>query len=267
MRSIIAIALATFKGGIRDRLLQGLVFAGFLLIASAGVFSSFSMRQPLEVAINYCLSATHILAIIMTLFLGLNLLSQEIESKENHFILTQPIPRSYYILGKFGGLFLIIFAMVIILGFFSALGVSSVCLGMKNYNIAWLNFCASLLGILFSCSILGAVIVLFTSVATSGIFPFLISFAVYTAGENTETVKNYITSGMAGEHISHLSRLLIDIIYYVLPNFSLFDFKVYAIYNLPLSGKLLSVSAGYGIAYTCLCLFFAIILFEKRDLP
>ncbi len=266
MRSIIVIAVATFKGGIRDRLLQGLIFAGFLLIASTGVFSSFSMRQPLEVAINYCLSATHILSIIMTLFLGLNLLSQEIESKENHFILTQPIPRSSYVLGKFTGLFLIIFAIIIILGIFSALGVSLECFAMHDFNVSWVNFCSALMGILFSCSILGSVIVLFTSVATSGVFPFLMSFAVYAAGENTAAVKRYITSGMAGEHISHISRLFIDIIYYVLPNFALFDFKAYAIYPLHLPGKLLSASAGYGIAYILLCLFFAVILFEKRDI-
>ncbi len=266
MRSIIVIAFATFKGGIRDRLVQGLIFAGFLLIASAGVFSSFSMRQPLEVAINYCLSATHILSIIMTLFLGLNLLSQEIESKENHFILTQPIPRSSYILGKFTGLFLIVFAMIIILGVFSALGVTLECFCMHDFNVSWGNFCFALIGILFSCSILGAVIVLFTSVATSGVFPFLMSFAVYAAGENTAAVKRYITSGIAGEHMSHISRLILDIIYYVLPNFALFDFKIYAIYHLPCPSELLSASSLYGISYIFLCLFFAVIFFEKRDI-
>ena len=267
MQSIIAFALTTLKGGVRDRLLQGLILVGFLLIVSTAVFSSFSMRQPVEVAINYGLSVIHILSIIMTLFFGLNLISRELDSKENHFILSQPIPRSSYIMGKYSGFLLNIFLIVAILGFFSTAGLLLMISGANNgISFPLVKFVSALCGIFFSCAILGAVIVLFTSVATSSIFPFLMSCAVYAVGENTQTVKRYLASGMVGKDFPPVFRVLSDIIYYIFPNFALFDFKAYAIYGLPLSGRLLLVSAAYGAAYAAVCLFFAVMLFERRDI-
>ena len=267
MRSILAFAVTTLKGGVRDRLLQGLVLVGFLLIVSTAVFSSFSMRQPLEVAINYSLSVIHILSIIMTLFFGLNLIARELDSKENHFILSQPIPRSSYVMGKYGGFLLNIFAIVTILGLFSIMGLLLMIPGAKgSVSFPLMKFVSALLGIFFSCSILGAIIVLFTSVATSSIFPFLMSCAVYAIGENTQTVRRYIASGMVGKEFPPVFRLLTDIIYCIFPNFALFDFKAYAIYGLPFSGRLLLVSVAYGVTYAAVCIFFAVILFDKRDI-
>ena len=267
MRSIVVLAVTTFKGGVRDRLLQGLILVGFLLIVSAAVFSSFSMRQPLEVAINYNLSVIHILSIVLTLFFGLNLISRELDSRENHFILSQPIARSSYIIGKYAGFLLNISAIVTILGLFSIMGLSLMISGAAgSISFPLGKFVSALCGIFFSCSILGAVIVLFTSVATSSIFPFLMSCAVYAVGENTQAVKRYIASGMVGKDFPPVFRILTDIIYYAFPNFSLFDFKAYAIYGLPFSSKLLLVSAAYGGTYAVACLFFAVILFERRDI-
>jgi ABC-type transport system involved in multi-copper enzyme maturation permease subunit len=267
VRSTSAFAVVTFKGGIRDRLLQGLVLVGFLLIVSAGVFSSFSMRQPLEVAVNYSLSVIHILAIILTLFFGLNLISRELESRENHFILSQPISRASYILGKYSGFLLNISVIVVLLGFFSIMGLVLMMAGQKGpVALPLLPYVSALAGIFLSCSILGAIIVLFTSVATSSIFPFLLSCAVYAVGESTQTVKRYIASGMVGKDFPPAFKVLTDIIYYIFPNFSLFDFKAYAIYGLPFSGKLFLISVAYGVSYAALCVFVTVVLFERRDI-
>ena len=266
IRTIVKFAITTLKGGVRDRLLQGLILVGLFLIVSTSVFSSFSIRQTLEVAVNYSLSVIHILAIVLTLFFGLNLISKELESKENYFVLTQPVPRSSYVLGKFAGFLLNITAVILILGLFSAVPLLLIAAGEKGSSLAWLKIASALAGILFSCSILGAVILLFTSVATSGILPFLMSCAVYAIGENTQPVKRYIASGMAGEKLPQSFKILMDVVYYLFPNFSLFDYKIYAIYNLSLPGTLVLVSAAYGAAYTALCLFFAVILFERRDM-
>jgi len=267
VRSTTAFAYITFKGGVRDRLLQGLVLVGFLLIVSTAVFSSFSMRQPLEVAINYSLSVIHILAIILTLFFGLNLISRELESRENHFILSQPIPRASYILGKYSGFLVNISVIVLLLGFFSLMGLMLMTGGQKSaIALPLLTYLSALGGIFLSCSILGAIIVLLTSVATSSIFPFLLSCAVYAVGESTQAVKRYIASGMVGKDFPPLLKVVTDIIYYLFPNFSLFDFKAYAIYGLPFSGKLFLVALAYGVTYVAVCLFFAVVLFERRDI-
>lgn len=267
-RSVWILAVTTLKGGLRDRLLRGITILGLLFILSTAVFSSFSMRQTLEVAVNYSLSVVQIMTVLITLFLGLNLLSGEIESREGHPIIAQPIERYHYVLGKFGGLILLILLTMVILGVCSVAGVWITSIGMKNTpHIPWINFLIALVGIFLSCSIVGSVTLLFTSFATSAILPFLLTCAVYAIGQSTQPVKRFIESGMTTEYFSPVLKGAVKVAYYVFPNFGLFDFKVEAIYNLHPSIPLFGMSILYALIYIAVTLFVATMIFSQRDLP
>ena len=262
-----ALACVTFKGGIRDRLLQGLVLIGLFFLFSMGVFSSFSMRQPLEVAINFGLSIVQILATVMTVVLGLTLISREIESRAGYAILTQPISRGSYVLGKFFGLLALSFLAILSLGTCAGLGIWLTGIGLhEQAAISWLNIAISLLGSFLCCSILAAVTLLFTTLATSAILPFLLTLSVYVIGQSTQAVRHYIESGMSGQ-ISPLFKVPVMGAYYIFPNLSVFDFKAQAVYNLPPPTALLGYAFLYSAAYTAIVLLGAIILFNRRDMP
>lgn len=263
-----ALACVTFKGGIRDRLLQGLVLIGLFFLFSMGIFSSFSMRQPLEVAINFGLSIVQILVTVMTIVLGLTLISREIESRASYAILTQPASRGSYVLGKFFGLLALSFLAVLSLGICAGLGIWLTGIGLhEQAAISWLNIAISLLGSFLCCSILAAVTLLFTTLATSAILPFLLTFSVYVIGQSTQAVRHYIESGMSGQEISPLFKMLVMGAYYIFPNLAAFDFKAQAIYNLPPPILLLGYAFLYSAAYTAIVLLGAIILFNRRDMP
>ncbi len=268
IRSFFVISLTTIKGGMRDRLYQGIGLLGIFLIFSTGIFSSFSMRQPLEVSINYSLSVVQIISVVVTIFLGLNLISSEIDSKAGYVIITQPISRTLYILGKFFGFAVLIGTTILLLGVFASLGVWLTSLGIQNApNISWQNLVISLAGSFEACVVLGAIIILFTSFATSSILPFLLGCAVYAVGQSTQSVVRYIESGMAKNQFPPALKALVKGAYYVFPNFALFDFKVQAIYGLPHPTKLFAVSVAYALVYSALSLYVATVVFEKRDLP
>lgn len=263
-----ALAYVTFKGGIRDRLLQSLVIIGLFFLFSIGVFSSFSMRQPLEVAINFGLSIVQILVTVMTMVLGLTLISREIESMAGYAILTQPISRGSYILGKFFGLVALSFLSVLLLGICAGLGIWLIGIGLNEQaSISWLNIIISLFGSFLCCSILAAVTLLFTTLATSAILPFLLTFSVYAIGQSAQAVRHYIESGMSGREISPFFKILVMGAYYIFPNLAVFDFKAQAIYNLPPPTALLGYAVLYSAVYTAIVLTCAIILFNRGDMP
>ena len=265
--AIWAIGLATFKGGLRDRLIQSLLWAGLFFLLSTVVFSSFSMRQPLEVAINFSLATVQILTILITLFLGLNLLSREIETRAGYLIIGQPISRSTYLLGKFCGLCLLSLLVVIILGLCASGSLFLVKLGLQAPPpIVWGNLLVAHLGILEISLLLGAVTLLFTALATSAVLPFLMTIGVWFIGQNTQAVKNYLEAGLAEQPLPSFLTWLVKASYYLFPNLSLFDFKVYAIYGLNLLPQQISYALGYGMTYTLLLLLLATTLFQKRDM-
>lgn len=264
---VIAISVATFIDGYRDRLIQGLLIVGVFFVLSTAVFSSFSMRQPMEVAINYGLSVVQILATILTLFLGLNLISRELESKAGHPVLAQPISRGSYIIGKFMGLLMIVLVILIISGACAALGIWLTTLTLDTPgHVSWAGFIIALYGTFISCTVLGGLTVLFTSLSTSAILPFLLTCGVYAIGQSTQAAKRFIEAELAGVELTPLVKMIAKGAYYIFPNFALFDFKVQAIYDLPESATLLGIATVYGLTYLALTLFGAVILFEKRDL-
>ncbi|MEK7845938.1 MAG: ABC transporter permease, partial [Nitrospinota bacterium] len=53
---ILSLSYITFKGGIRDRTIHGIVILALLLLISTPLFSAFSMRQVVPVAVDYNLS-------------------------------------------------------------------------------------------------------------------------------------------------------------------------------------------------------------------
>lgn len=267
LSAIWAIGMATFKGGLRDRLIQSLLMAGLCFLISTVVFSSFSMRQTLEVAINYGLAVVQTLAILITLFLGLNLLSREIETRAGHGILSQPLSRTQYLLGKFFGLALLCCVIVFFLAFCSVAGVLLVKIaGQEAQPICWGNFGVAIFGILLMSLLLGAAGLLFSSVATSATLPFLATIAVWFIGQSTQAVKNYLDAGLAGQSITPLVKTIITAVYYFFPNLSLLDFKVYAIYSLPLPPAQVGYALAYGLVYTAVLLCIATRIFEAKDM-
>ena len=267
LSGIWAIGIATFKGGLRDRLIQSLLLTGLFFLISTVVFSSFSMRQTLEVAINYSLATVQLLTILITLFLGLNLLSREIETRAGHGVLSQPLSRAHYLLGKFSGLALLCCIVVFFLALCAIAGVLLVKFGgQEPQPIHWANFCLAILGILLMSLLLGAASLLFSAVATSAVLPFLMTIAIWFIGQSTQTVKNYLDANLADQSITPSLKAIITGAYYFFPNLSLLDFKVYAIYNLPIPTSQVCFALTYGLVYTAVLLAIATGLFQSRDM-
>ena len=113
------LALATFKGGLRDRLLLGLFVAALLLLGTMPLFSSFSMRDVTGVAITYSISGVSAIGVLLVVFIGGALIPRDIQSRTIYSIATLPVSRTRYLLEKYLGLALILLCSMMILGFLS----------------------------------------------------------------------------------------------------------------------------------------------------
>ncbi len=242
-------------------------FLGALMVLMVQFLSGLSMRQPLETAITYSLSSINILGILLTLSLGLNLIAKEIESSSIYTILSNPIRRSEYILGKFLGLSILLFGLAAILGVCASSGIALVALKYDCLNnVAWQKIIISLLGIYLALTLLGSITIALTTIATSSIFPFVLTCAAVAIGYSIQPAKTFIDSEAGKEMFSPAMKALVHFIYYILPNFSFFDFKAFAIYNLPLADSMIFFSLSYWALYTGIMLMISICVFDRKDL-
>lgn len=262
------ISKITFKGGIRDKVFITLIIISlisFLFVVPS--ISSMSMRQVREVSVGLSLTIISFISLILTIFLGINLVYRDMDRRFVHFTLSMPIGRDEYIIGKFMGLCAIIGTGFLILSLSSTIGITiSSNIAKSGAVMAWENFIAALFLDFLSLVIIASISTLFSAFSTSIFLPLFASLGFYIAGNSIQTVSEYIKSSY-GENLPFLSVLISKIAYYILPNLTAFDLKFNAIYGIPLSfGYLLSV-IGYGLIYIVIIMSLTILIFRGRELP
>jgi ABC-type transport system involved in multi-copper enzyme maturation permease subunit len=267
MKKIGAIVRVTFMGGVRDRTLFGIFILGLLLLLTIPVFSYFSMRQTTEVAAGYSLSVISLIGLLLTVFMGGNLISRDIDRKGIHTVVTLPISRTQYMIGKFLGLALLLFISLLILYLLAALAIFFTSLQYPpSRPLHWETYLLVVILEYVMLLVISAVSVLFNSFATSTFLPMALTLAVYGIGQSTVLVKDYLEKAPEAKAISPVIAYVAKASYYLFPNLSAFDIKNAFAYSLPVQLPYLMLVLLYGFFYLGVCMFMATYFFGRRDL-
>src|SRR6266849_5645508 len=122
-----AITLNTFREAVRDRVLYNLVIFVLLLVASAPLFGQISIGMERLILVNVGLSSISLFGVIIAIFIGIGLVSKEIEKKTLYTILSRPVRRWEFILGKYLGLIMTLVVNTALMtgGFYIALLITN----------------------------------------------------------------------------------------------------------------------------------------------
>lgn len=264
---IIALTISNLRMIVRDRMLHAVFGVAFCMLLMIPSLSTFSMRQVQELAITLSLSAVSLSLLIMTLVLGSMSIWRDVERKFTASVLTLPVSRASYVLAKFLAIVLFVMACAIILG-----GVSAVVIAISSSQypsdlpLRWDSLTIAIAADVFKFLLLAAVALLFSSFSTSFSLPFFGTIGIYLAGSASQEVYEYV-SGEFGQSIAPFSLMLIKGVYFLLPNFSAFDYTVPAVYALDISLESLLYAFCYGMTYTTILLSVAVWGFSRRQLP
>src|ERR1044071_5461067 len=113
MRPIWILAVNTFREVIRDRILYALIVFAILLIGLSLALGQLSFAEQARISANFGMSAIHLCAVALAIFVGSNLVYKEIEKKTIMTILVRPISRLQFIFGKALGLTMVIVTMIL----------------------------------------------------------------------------------------------------------------------------------------------------------
>ena len=263
---MVNVVVMGLRGIFRDRVFQGIMAAAalFLLIP---VVSSLSMRQVTELSITLSLGLVSFILLLLAVFLGGTSLWRDIERRYSHSVLGLPLSRSSYLLGRFAAnaLFLCLCSLLL-----AAVTFLVVCWVSALYPPArpvhWGTIALAIGFDAMKYSLLVALAFLFSTVSTSFFLPIFGTITIYLAGSSSQDVYDYIHSPALSKTIP---KFVIDAatgLYYLLPNFSSFDFQLHAIYGLDLQTKGVLLTVGYFVLYSALVLTLACALFARREM-
>jgi ABC-type transport system involved in multi-copper enzyme maturation permease subunit len=224
---VFAIAENTFRETIRNKILYTILAFALLVIVLSRFLADLSVGELTRIIVDVGLACIHLFGLLIAVFIGITLISNEVERKTVYLILSRPVPRWEFHLGYEGTPEIGIF--IASAGIYMEL-VLLVCLAS-----------------LFSS---------FTTPTLSAIF----TLSMFLIGHVSKDLMVF-----GGRASSRAIRLASDVLFYLLPNLENFNWKNEIVYGGVHSFSVLLLPAGYMLSYCAAVLVFACLIFSRKD--
>ena len=258
--SFIPLALNTLRETIRDKILYVILLFALLMIASGVLLSMLSLNQQNKIVMDLGLSSISIFGLIITIFVGTNLVSKEIDKKTIFLLISKPIRRSHFILGKYIGLCL---TLLIIMGAMSLTfyGVLAYIFSITQEGnfITWIPSTAMALCLIYVEMMLLTACAIFFSTFSSPVMSAMFTLAVYIMGHlSNDLLQIGKISGQASlEQLTYF-------IFYFLPDLERLNLKN-VVLNRPVGLEIFGNSLLYGCLYISALLILSMVIFEGKE--
>jgi len=248
-----AIAFNTFKEAIRDRILYLLLFFAASTIIFSRVLALLTVGDRIKIIKDVGLASLSLFGALMAIVMGTGLVYKEIEKKTIYTLLSKPIHRYQFLLGKFLGLILTLFMMLCLMSI-----IFMTLVYFHTFKIEW-DLLRAIFLIFLELSLITSFALLFSCFSTP-ILSSIFSLSFYLIGHSSWGLETIIQKIKPGPQ-----KILVQIIYLLLPNLENFNIKTEVVHHLPIPTQLFFFSTLYGIFYTLFILTIAYLVFRKRD--
>src|SRR4029077_11491970 len=207
---IVHIAANTFREAVRDRVLYNLIAFALLLSGAAIFVGQISIDIERLVVVDLGLTAVSLFGVIIAIFIGIGLVSKEIEKRTLYTVLSRPVRRWEFIIGKFFGLA----GTLVVNAFFMAIGVFGALLYVAHKFQApdgWVL--VALYFIILQFLIICSLALLFSSFS-SPLLSAVFAFSLFVIGTFSEDLRNF--AAMANGP----TKWPATAVAYIVPNFS-----------------------------------------------
>jgi len=251
------VAINTFREAVRDRVLYNLVFFALLMIGAAILVGQISIGIERLVIINLGLSAISIFGLVMAIFIGVGLVSKEIEKRTLYSLLARPVRRWEFLVGKYAGLVL---TLAVNTAFMTlGLGLALYYVG-RPYVAADALILVAVYFILLELALVTA-LALFFSCFSSPMLSTLFTLGIYITGLFASDIREF------GELMKNPGlKIAMRVLYYIVPNFHNFNAIGAAAHGEAIPFSVVAQNTLYAALYVALLLIGASAVFSNRNL-
>jgi ABC-type transport system involved in multi-copper enzyme maturation permease subunit len=257
MRRAGVVALNTFREAVRDRVLYNLVFFALLMMAAAVAVGQISIGIEQTVIVSLGLSAISVIGLLISIFIGVALVSKEMDKRTLYALLAKPVRRWEFLLGKFAGLVLTLAVNTAAM----ALGLLLVMVYVKHsMGRSDAVVLVAVYFILLKLALIVALALLF-SCFTTPLLAILFTVGFYIAGLYVQELRN-----LPVEVMSPAMAAFTKWFSYLLPNFENFNVMAMAAHGRAVPGALILQNTLYTVVYCTIVLTAAAAVFSRRNL-
>jgi ABC-type transport system involved in multi-copper enzyme maturation permease subunit len=266
MNATLAIAVNVFRESVRDKVLYNLVLFAILLIGASYLIGQLTAGQDVKIIKDLGLAATSIFGLFIAVFIGIGLVSKEVERRSIYSLLAKPIHRYQLVLGKYVGLVLTLAVNVTVMAaalylvlMYISWGVAPEVIRVWDAPALDPALLKAIALILVELMLITAIAVFFSTFSTP-ILSAALTFGFFVAGHFSGDLRNF-QEVVDSPAAARLARA----VYWVLPNLAQFDVKDHVVHGVPVPAGYLAAATGYGVLYITMLLAVSMFIFSRRD--
>jgi ABC-type transport system involved in multi-copper enzyme maturation permease subunit len=266
VRTILLIAGAVFRESVRDRVPYSMVLFAVLMMAASYLISQLTAGQDLKIIKDLGLASLSIFGLLIAVFIGIGLVSKEVEKKSVFGLLTKPVSRTEFILGKYLGLVmtLVVNLSVMTVAYYGVLMYMD-WTATASARAGWPapamdpRLVIAIVLIVGELALVTAV-ALFFSTFSSPLLSTVLTLGLWVAGHFNSDLRQF-ENVIDVKPVAWIARGA----YYLLPNLAPFNVKAEVVYGVPVAASHVAYTLAYAAVYITALLIAAIAIFRRRD--
>jgi len=248
------IAANTVLEAIRNKLLYTLLFFAVGVITTAVLIASLSYVEGDRIIQDIGLAAIRLFSVGIAIFVGIGLIHGEVERRTIYTILSKPVSRTEFLVGKYFGLLLTVWLQL----FF--MGAAFVLVVMSSGGSITSGHAAAIFMTGMELMVVVAVATLFSSFSTP-MLAALFTLGIWSVGHLTRDMRALGQQADLG-----YVKSMADWLYRLLPDLESFNLTIQAAHGLEISPQEIWLPMLYAIGYATVLLFGASFIFQRRDM-
>ena len=266
MKPTLAVAVNVFRESVRDKVLYNLVLFAILMIGASYAIGQLTAGQDVKIIKDLGLAATSVFGLFIAVFIGIGLVSKEVERRSIYSLLAKPIERWQLVVGKYAGLVLTLVVNIAVMAAALYVVLAYVRWGVSaQVEQAWdapaldPALLKAVYLIFAELALVTAIALLFSTFSTP-MLSAAFTFGLTIVGQYSTDLRNFqdvLDSAIA----QGVARGL----YWVLPNLGQFDIKSQVVHGQPVAARYLAGVSLYAALYIGFLLLVSVVVFSRRD--
>ena len=251
---LFTIARYTFTEFLKGRILYITLMVGAITILMTYIATEFTYGVPEKIALDFGLGTLSISSLAISIFMGVSLLSREIDSRTVYMIISRPVPRYIFISGKIVGLLAVLVLNIFLLVLMSL--TATTALGGKIEGLVYVTVFFILIE-----AIMMLLVVVFMSLFTNSTITVLVAIFLLISGY---AIKE--TQGTLFVESRPLLKMILETYHMILPAFYKLNFKDFVGYDQNIEMNYILSSMLYAFLYITGLYFLILHIFNKKNL-
>ncbi|OGI04054.1 MAG: hypothetical protein A2X42_11120 [Candidatus Margulisbacteria bacterium GWF2_38_17] len=253
MKALLSIAYYTLLQNMRHKIFLISIGAGTFLIIFSILAGEMAVGEQTRFILDFSMAITQVLSLFLAIIIGSYQTREEIDKGTVSLIITKPISRSLYLLGKFSGGALSVLFNILCMGVLSlaVFYFQKVPISIPYMLSLYLIFIESLIVLAFA---------MFFSLISSSIIATMATFGTTIIGHFS---RDFFLLSQKGHG---LARIFGKTSYILLPNLEKFNIKTMVIYSTSPSLNYMLMVTLYALFFMTMVMVLNKIILDKLDI-